>query len=52
MAARLLSVLPSYQKYPNGPLQSAGFSYAMFDVEDAQVQQQIQKMLHGLTTSA
>ncbi|NJI60434.1 arylsulfatase [Microbacterium oxydans] len=52
MAARLLSVLPSYQKYPNRPLQSAGISYAMFDVEDAQVQQQIQKMLHGLTSSA
>src|SRR5262249_44354759 len=38
MAERLLSLLPSYQKYPNRPLQTAGISYAMFDVEDAQVQ--------------
>ena len=49
MAKRLLGVLPTYQQYPNRPLQTAGFSHAMFDVEDAQVQQQITKMLHGLT---
>ena len=44
MAKRLLSVLPSYPQYPNRPLQSAGISYAMFDVEDAQVQEQISKI--------
>ncbi len=48
MAKRLLSVLPSYQQYPNRPLQTAAISYAMFDAEDAQVQQQMHKMLHGL----
>ena len=51
MAKRLLSVLPSYRQYPNRPLQSAGISYAMFDVEDAQVQEQISKMLHGLSSA-
>ena len=32
------------------PLQTAGISYAMFDAQDAHVQQQLQKMLHGLAT--
>jgi len=50
MAARLLSLLPTYRQYPDRPLQTAGISYAMFDVQDAPVQQQIQKMLHGLST--
>ena len=50
MAKRLLSVLPSYQQYPNRPLQTAGMGYAMLDAQDAQVQQQIQKMLQGLAT--
>jgi arylsulfatase len=50
MADRLLGVLPSYQQFPNRPLQSAGISYAMFDVEDAQVQAQIRKMQQGLAT--
>lgn len=52
MADRLLSLLPSYRQYPNRPLQTAGISYAMFDAEDAQVQEQIQKMLHGLSSTA
>jgi arylsulfatase len=48
MADRLLSLLPSYKTYPNRPLQTARISYAAFDVEDAQVKQQVQKILHGL----
>jgi arylsulfatase len=51
MADRLLSLLPSYQQYPNRPLQTAGISYAMFDAEDAQVQQQVRRMLHGLSST-
>ena len=49
MGALALSLLPTYQQYPNRTLQSAGISGAMFDVEDAQVQQQVQKMMHALT---
>lgn len=51
MAARLLSVIPTYQKYPNRLIQTAGISYAMFEVEDAQVQEQLAKMLHGLSSA-
>jgi hypothetical protein len=29
-------------------LQTAGISRAMFDVEDAQVQQQVQRLLHTI----
>jgi peptide methionine sulfoxide reductase MsrA len=47
MADRLLSVLPSYTRYPNRPIQTAGISYAMFDLRDAQVQEQVQKMLRA-----
>jgi arylsulfatase len=49
MGALALSLLPTYKQYPNRTLQSAGISGAMFDVEDAQVQQQVQKMMHALT---
>jgi hypothetical protein len=49
MGALALSLLPSYQQYPNRTLQTARISGAMFEVQDAQVQQQVQKMLHGLT---
>ena len=48
MGARALSLLPTYKQYPNRPLQTAGISGAMFDVEDAQVQQQVQKLLHSI----
>ena len=50
MAARLMNLLPSYQKYPNRPLQTAGISYAMFDILDAQLQKRVQQMLHGMTS--
>jgi arylsulfatase len=32
-------------------VQSAGLSAAIFDVEDAQVQQQVQKLLHALAAN-
>lgn len=48
MGARALSLLPTYQKYPNRTLQTAGISGAMFDAEDAQVQQQVQRLLHAI----
>ena len=51
MAARLLSVLPTYTKYPNRPIRSAGSRYAMFEIEDAQVQEKLAKMLHGLSSA-
>ena len=44
MGALALSLLPTYRQYPNRELQTAGISGAMFEVEDAQVQQQVQKM--------
>ena len=43
-----LSLLPTYQQYPNRTLQTAGISGAMFDVEDAQVQQQVQRLMHAI----
>jgi arylsulfatase len=43
-----LSLLPTYEKYPNRPLQTAGLSGAMFYAEDAQVQQQVRKLLHTI----
>ncbi len=43
-----LSLLPTYKKYPNRTLETAGISAAMFDVEDAKVQQQVQRLLHSL----
>ncbi len=49
MADRLLGVLPSYKEFPNRPLQTAGISYAVFDAQDAQVQERVQKMIHGLS---
>ena len=49
MGALALSLLPTYQQYPNRPLQTAGISGAMFDVEDAQVQQQVQRLMHAIT---
>jgi arylsulfatase len=48
MGAKALSLLPTYKQYPNRELQTAGISRAMFDVEDAQVQQQVQKLLHSM----
>jgi hypothetical protein len=51
MGAKALSLLPTYQQYPNRTVQSAGLSGAMFDVEDAQVQQQVQKLLHALAAN-
>jgi arylsulfatase len=51
MGAKALSLLPTYQQYPNRAVQSAGLSGAMFDVEDAQVQQQVQKLLHALAAN-
>jgi len=48
MGAVALSLLPTYKQYPNRELQTAGISRAMFDVEDAQVQQQVQKLLHSI----
>ena len=51
MGAKALSLLPTYQQYPNRTVQSAGVSGAMFDVEDAQVQQQVQKLLHALAAN-
>ena len=48
MGALALSLLPTYQQFPNRPLQSAGISGAVFEIEDAQVQEQMHKMLHGL----
>ena len=37
MAARLMSLLPSYQQYPNRRLQSAGDQRAPSPMDDAQV---------------
>jgi len=51
MGAKALSLLPTYKQYPNRALQSAGVSGAMFDAEDAQVQQQVQKLLHALAAN-
>jgi arylsulfatase A-like enzyme len=51
MGAKALSLLPTYRQYPNRAVQSAGLSGAMFDVEDAQVQQQVQKLLHALAAN-
>ena len=51
MGAKALSLLPTYKQYPNRAVQSAGVSGAMFDVEDAQVQQQVQKLLHALAAN-
>jgi arylsulfatase A-like enzyme len=48
MGTKALSLLPTYQKYPNRQVQSAGISGAMFEAEDAQVQEQVQKLLHGI----
>ena len=35
MGELALSLLPTYRQYPNRPLQTAGISGALFDVEDA-----------------
>jgi hypothetical protein len=51
MGAKALSLLPTYKQYPNRPVQSAGVSAAMFDVEDAQVQEQVQKLLHAIAAN-
>ena len=51
MGAKALSLLPTYQQYPNRTVQSAGLSGAMFDAEDAQVQQQVQKLLHAMAAN-
>jgi hypothetical protein len=51
MGAKALSLLPTYQQFPNRPLPSAGISVAVFDIEDAQVQEQVHKMLHALAAS-
>ena len=51
MGAKALSLLPTYKQYPNRTLQTAGISGAVFDLDDAQVQQQVQKMLHALTAN-
>jgi hypothetical protein len=48
MGARALSLLPTYQKYPNRTLQTAGLSGEMFAAEDAQVQQAVQRLLHAI----
>jgi arylsulfatase len=48
MGAKALSLLPTYQQYPNRPLQTAGISGALFQAADAQVQQQIQRLLHAM----
>jgi arylsulfatase len=49
MGMLALSLLPTYRQYPNRTLQTAGISGALFDVEDAQVQQQVQKLMHAIT---
>ena len=51
MGALALSLLPTYQQFPNRPLQSAGISGAVFDIEDAQVQEQVHKMMHALSAN-
>ena len=48
MGAKLMSLLPTYKEYPNRPLQTAGVSGAVFEAEDAQVQQQVHEMMHAL----
>jgi arylsulfatase A-like enzyme len=48
MGTLALSLLPTYKKYPNRTLQTAGISGAMFEVDDAQVQQQVQRLLHSI----
>jgi arylsulfatase A-like enzyme len=50
MGAAALSLLPTYKQFPNRPVQSAGISGALFEIEDAQVQQQVHKMLHALSS--
>ena len=48
MGARALSLLPTYKKYPNRPVQTAGLSGALFVADDAQVQQQVHKLMHAI----
>ena len=52
MGARALSLLPTYQKYPepSGAV-TAGLSGAMFIADDAQVQQQVHKLMHALASN-
>jgi arylsulfatase len=51
MGAKALSLLPTYKQFPNRPVQTAGISGAVFDIEDAQVQEQVQKMMHALASN-
>ena len=51
MGALALSLLPTYKQYPNRPLQTAGISGAVFGAEDAQVQEQVQKLMHAIASN-
>jgi len=51
MGAKALSLLPTYQQYPNRELQTAGLSGAVFGAEDAQVMQQVQKLMHAIASN-
>ena len=51
MGAKVLSLLPTYQQFPNRELETVGISGAMFGAEDAQVMGQITKLMHAIKSN-
>jgi arylsulfatase len=51
LGAKALSLLPTYKQFPNRPVQTAGISGALFVADDAQVQQQVQRMMHAIAAN-
>ena len=51
LGAKALSLLPTYKQFPNRPVQTAGISGAVFVADDAQVQQQVQKLMHSIAAN-